>query len=232
MLLKPNKLLVNLLASGLFLSSTVEASVFTINTEIAANGKESTTGTLLKKNGATQNGKEQTWVNFSSKEGGFSVDFPKNPEHVHQKIDIPKTDLSIEYDTFVSEPSESVVYVVSVWNYPAEIDMSKPEVNLQDGFSGMLSALPGSQVLNMNMGDLQGFKALEFLVKNDEIYFQGKLILVYNTLYQVFTVYKESEKQNMTKNYRRFIDSFKILNPESHKVAPKNGKGSIKKMHV
>lgn len=159
------------------------------------------------------------WKQFTSADGGFSVSFPKLPDHVHQKIDIPKTDLSIEYDTYVSEPSESVVYVVSVWHYPSVIDMSKPEVNLQDGFSGMVSALSGSQIQNMKMTEVQGFKALEFLVKNDDIYFQGKLILVYNTLYQVFTVYKS--KEDMTNNYVQFIDSFKILEPEKQRVAPK-----------
>ena len=79
--------------------------------------------------------------------------------------------------------------------------------------------LSGSQIQNMKMTEVQGFKALEFLVKNDDIYFQGKLILVYNTLYQVFTVYKS--KEDMTNNYVQFIDSFKILEPEKQRVAPK-----------
>ncbi|MCC5832588.1 MAG: hypothetical protein JJU12_06055 [Chlamydiales bacterium] len=162
------------------------------------------------------------WTTFTSKEDGFSVDLPKKPERVQQTIDIPKTDLKISYTTYLSEPSDDAVYVISVWNYPAQIDMSKPEVNLQDGFGGMLSALPGSEVMNMRMTEIQGYKALEFLVKNEDIYFQGKLILVHNTLYQVFTVYKNSV--DMSDNYIRFIDSFKLSRPEKRKVAPqKNG---------
>jgi len=159
------------------------------------------------------------WKEFTSAKSGFSVKFPTEPEHVEQKIDIPRTDLSIHYNTYISEPDESVVYVISVWNYPAEIDMSNPEANLQDGFGGMLSALPGSQVVSMQMGEQQGYKALSFLVKNDEIYFQGKLILVYNTLYQVFAVYKG--KEEMESSYQEYINSFNLINPEAQKVESK-----------
>ena len=230
-----NKLLVNLLACGLILSSSLDATLLVrsgaSNTTTTSNGNGTTKGngnTLSKKEGNTssKSNTQQNWATFTSKESGFSVSLPQKPEHVHQKIDVPKTDLSIEYDTFVSEPSDSVVYVISVWHYPAAVDMSKPEVNLQDGFGGMLSALPGSQVQNMQMTDVQGFKALEFLVKNEDIYFQGKLILVHNTLYQVFTVYKASEE--MSNSYKRFVDSFKLINPEKNKVAPQNGNASNK----
>ena len=172
---------------------------------------------------------QDSWKAFSAPQSGFSVDLPTQPEHIEQKIDIPKTDLSINYNTYISEPNEDVVYVISVWNYPAEIDMSQPEVNLQDGFGGMLSALPGSQVISMKMGELQGFKALEFLVKNDDIFFQGKLVLVHNTLYQVFTVYKTTA--DMSKDYGHFIDSFKLVHPEKQKVEPA-AKAKSQKMNV
>ncbi|MCH9626458.1 MAG: hypothetical protein S4CHLAM2_00800 [Chlamydiales bacterium] len=199
----PNKLLLNILACGLVLSCPLQG---------ATNGTET----------------KESWKTFTSSEDGFSVELPAEPEHVEQTIEIPKTDLKIDYNTYLSEPSENVVYVISVWNYPSQIDMSKPEVNLQDGFGGMLSALPGSEVADMQMSEVQGFKALEFQVKNEDIFFQGKLILVNNTLYQVFTVYKNTE--DMSQNYERFMDSFKLLNPEKRKAAPANG--SQKKLNV
>jgi hypothetical protein len=151
----------------------------------------------------------ETWQRFTAESNGFSIDLPQKPEHIHQVITIPKTDMKIDYDTYISEPSDKVVYVISVWKYPDAIDMSKPEVNLQDGFGGMLSALPDSEVLQMNMTEVEGNKALEFLVKNEDIFFHGKLILVDNTLYQIFCVYKEEE--NMEENYDHFIDSFRLI---------------------
>lgn len=202
----PNKLLLNILACGLVLSCPLHAAPQT-NTKQHNNSKQT----------------QEKWTTFTAKKDGFSVSLPSQPENIEQTIDIPKTDLKISYNTYLSEPSDSVVYVISVWNYPPQIDMSKPEVNLQDGFGGMLSALPGSEVLNMKMTEVQGYKALEFLVKNDDIYFQGKLILVYNTLYQVFTVYKNT--MDMSENYIRFIDSFKLLEPEKRKPAPQKNNG-------
>ena len=184
-----NKLILNILAVGLFFSSPLLAN---------------------------------DWKLFKSDKCSFQAEFPSNPEHIEQKIDIPRSDLSIRYNTFISEPNASAVYVISVWNYPAEIDMSKPEANLQDGFGGMLSALPGSSVLSMQMGEQQGFKSLSFLVKNDEIYFQGKLVLVHHTLYQVFAVYRSPEKTS--DDYEHFINSFMLVNPDSQKVESKSSK--------
>lgn len=198
-----NKLLLNILACGLIISCPL----------VAAAPKAKTHAT-------------QEWKTFTSTQDGFSIDLPKEPEHVQQTIDIPKSDLKIDYNTYLSEPSDNVVYVVSVWNYPKEIDMSKPEVNLQDGFGGMLSALPGSEVVSMRMTEVDGHKALEFLVKNDDIYFQGKLILVHNTLYQVFSVYKDSI--DMSADYLHFIDSFDLISPDKRKVET----NSTKKMSV
>ncbi len=191
----PNKLLLNVLACGLILTCPLHCE-------------------------AKSSSDQKNWTEFTSQENGFSVELPTQPEHVEQTIDVPRTDLKIHYDTYISEPSDSVVYVISVWNYPSEIDMSKPEVNLQDGFGGMLSALPGSEVKSMQMTEEQDYKALDFLVKNDEIFFQGKLILVYNTLYQVFVVYKDSV--DMKEDYEHFIDSFKLLQPEKRKLDSSN----------
>ncbi len=194
-----NKFLLNILACGLILSSAVQAAT--------------ATDTREKADAATQ--KKVEWKTYSYPESGFSIDLPKKPEQVKQSIDVPKSNLKINYETYLSEPSDNVVYVVSVWNYPAQVDMSKPEVNLQDGFKGMVQALTGSEVQDMKINDFQGYKSLEFLVKNQDIYFQGRLILVHNTLYQVFTVYKKGE--DMSKDYPRFINSFKLINPEKRK---------------
>lgn len=197
-----NNVFVNLLACGLVLSSPVLAAPW----------------------GNKASKESSKWKSFTSTQNNYSVEFPSDPEHMEQVIEVPKTDLKIGYNTYISEPSEEAVYVVSVWDYPEQIDMSKPEINLQDGFGGMLSALPGSEVQNMEMTEVQGHKALKFLVKNEDIYFQGMLLLVNNTLYQVFTVYKEGQSE-MKDNYDHFIKSFKLL--DATKKAKKTKKMNV-----
>lgn len=160
-------------------------------------------------------GKSSSWQEFTAASQGFSVEVPSTPDHIKQKIDIPNTRMILEYNTYISEPSDKVVYVISVWEYPAEVDMSHPEINLQDGFNGMLAALPDARVLSKEISDVQGFKSLEFHVKSEDILFQGKVIIVHNTLYQVFTVYRESV--DMKSDYTRFINSFKLLHPEQQR---------------
>lgn len=211
--------LFKLLTCGLIISFPLQA------TENTSQG-----GSQLSKETVTKSDdSKDTWKSFTSSKGNFTIKLPTEPQEIEQKIDIPKTDLSILYQTYLSEPEENAVYVVSVWTYPPEIDMSRPEVNLQDGFGGMLSALPGAEVLYMQMKDFQGYKGLEFLVKSEDIFFRGMLFLANNVLYQIFTVYKDGTRQEMEemeKNYEHFMGSFHLLKVQ--KASDSSNKKAIK----
>lgn len=196
MALFKNSIITNILVAGSLLTGPLSAAA----------------PSIAKKQEAGSN-----WKQFTSTKSGFNIDLPSSPEHIEQSIEIPQTNLSIEYNTYLSEPNESTVYVVSVWDYPKEIDMSDPKQNLQDGFGGMLSALPNAKVEFMELEKTQGFDSLEFLVRSDDIFFRGKLVLVYHTLYQVFTVYREGVE--MEGDYKKFIESLNFTNPEKHENA-------------
>ncbi|BAE81181.1 conserved hypothetical protein [Chlamydia felis Fe/C-56] len=152
------------------------------------------------------------WKRYDyTKNCGFSAEFPGDPDHSGQIIEIPQSELTIRYDTYVTETqSDNTVYVVSVWEYPEKVDVSRPELNLQEGFSGMLQALPESQVLFMQAKELQGYKALEFWISCEDIYFRGMLVSVNHTLYQVFMVYKNKDAKALDKEYETFTKSFRI----------------------
>lgn len=160
-----------------------------------------------------------SWKRYDyTQESGFAIQFPESPEHSEQVIEVPQSDLAIRYDTYVAEtPSDSTVYVVSVWEYPEKIDISRPELNLQEGFAGMLYALPESQVLYLKATALQGHKALEFWIACDDVYFRGMLVSVNHTLYQVFMVYKGRSPEILDKEYSTFIQSFKVTKVRNSK---------------
>ncbi len=142
---------------------------------------------------------------------GFSAQFPENPDHSGQIIEIPQSDLTIRYDTYVAETkSDGSVYVVSVWEYPESVDIRRPELNLQEGFAGMLQALPESQVLFMKASEMQGHKSLEFWISCEDVFFRGFLISVNHTLYQVFMVYRNKDPKSLDHEYDTFTQSFKI----------------------
>ncbi|WP_213318331.1 hypothetical protein [Chlamydiifrater volucris] len=164
------------------------------------------------------------WKKYDYKDSGFSVELPKEPEYSRQTIEIPQSDITIRYETFVTEPNENLIYVISVWNYPEKIDIGKPEQNLQEGFAGMLSALPESHVLFMQSATHQGHQSLEFWIRNEDIFFRGKLICVDHTLYQVFMVYKSNDAKSLDQEYQQFSSSFHITKPRASKVQSINKK--------
>ncbi len=202
-----NNIFLNVLCIGLFLS------FFSYG--------ESKFSSLIKKDYASKVlviNDNDSWKTFSDKETGFSVSFPCDPITSKKTIEIPQSNISISYNTYVCETNKDSVYVVSVWEYPDQVDISKPEVNLQEGFAGMLSALPESQVLLMKSSERDGFKSLEFWVKNDDIFFRGELVSVNHKLYQVFFVYRDNSEEEVIQDYSKFIESFKISEKQSVKI--------------
>ncbi|ANH78987.1 hypothetical protein Cs308_0817 [Candidatus Chlamydia sanziniae] len=161
---------------------------------------------------------------------GFSVDFPGEPDHSGQIVELPQSEITIRYDTYVTETTEdNSVYVVSVWEYPDKVDISRPELNLQEGFSGMMQALPESQVLFMQATQIQGHKTLEFWISCEDVYFRGMLISVNHTLYQVFIVYKNKDPKALDEEYATFTKSFKITKIREAKTMPSSMR---KKIHL
>ena len=98
------------------------------------------------------------------------------------------------------------------------MDISRPELNLQEGFAGMLQALPECQVLFMQATQVQGHKALEFWVSCEDVYFRGILVSVNHTLYQVFMVYKNKNPKALDKEYETFSKSFTVTKVKESKT--------------
>ena len=129
-----------------------------------------------------------SWKRYDyTQECGFSVQFPELPEHSGQVIEVPQSDLSIRYDTYVAETfSDNTVYVVSVWEYPEKVDISKPELNLQEGFAGMLYALPESQVLYLKATSMQAFAHISSGQANGTVMMEGLATALGTTIVGLF----------------------------------------------
>ncbi|WP_407473256.1 hypothetical protein ACH8ZP_01140 [Chlamydia pneumoniae] len=170
-----------------------------------------------------------SWKRYDyTSSSGFSVEFPGEPDHSGQIVEVPQSEITIRYDTYVTETHpDNTVYVVSVWEYPEKVDISRPELNLQEGFSGMMQALPESQVLFMQARQIQGHKALEFWIVCEDVYFRGMLISVNHTLYQVFMVYKNKNPQALDKEYEAFSQSFKITKIREPRTIPSSVKKKV-----
>ena len=74
----------------------------------------------------------------------------------------------------------------------------------------MLASTDGNKLVSSNLTYSNGYRALDFLVSNnDTVYMKGKIIMAGQTLYQIMVGY-ESQNYNED-NYIKFMSSF-VLN--------------------
>lgn len=152
----------------------------------------------------------EEWKVFNSTLGQFQVTFPSYPTHETDNIQILDSTITFKYDSYLTETSDGTTYFVSTVTYPFEIDTSSPETNLEGSLNGMVASSEGSEVVFSGFTYFDGYRALDYKIKNtnENIYLQGKIILVDQTLYQLMVSY---ELVNFNKtNYDKFINSFEL----------------------
>lgn len=152
----------------------------------------------------------EEWKVFNSALGQFQATFPTYPTHETDNIQIPDSSITLKYDSYLSETSDGTTYFVNTVTYSSEIDTSNPETNLEGSLNGMVASSEGNEVISSNFTYFEGYRALDYKIKNtsENIYLQGKIILVNQTLYQLMVAY---ESGNFNKNnYDKFINSFEL----------------------
>ena len=152
----------------------------------------------------------EEWKVFNSTLGQFQVTFPSYPTHETDNIQILDSTITFKYDSYLTETSDGTTYFVSTVTYPFEIDTSSPETNLEGSLNGMVASSEVSEVVFSGFTYFDGYRALDYKIKNtnENIYLQGKIILVDQTLYQLMVSY---ELVNFNKtNYDKFINSFEL----------------------
>jgi hypothetical protein len=155
----------------------------------------------------TQNTSIQ-WQPYSYKENNFSVSLPSAPQHTHQELSLPNSQLKIPYDIYVSDPTDKTSYLVGVAQYPTEVNVSVPENNLKAAVNGTLGSTPGGKLISSEMTTVTNFPAIDFSIEGVNYHMKGRYILVGHTLYQLMLAYDKNI--NVDKDYSTFVDSFKI----------------------
>lgn len=149
-----------------------------------------------------------SWKEFNSPVGKFKATFPSYPAHKTDNIDTG-TGLTLKYDTYTGETSDGTSYMVNMVVYPAKVDTSNPETNLEGSLNGMLASNDANKLISSNLTYSNGYRALDFLILNNgTVYLKGKIIMAGQTLYQVMVAY-ESKNYNES-NYSKFMNSFNL----------------------
>lgn len=143
---------------------------------------------------------------FTSTEGGFSADFPREPEEATQSASEAGLDLTVHF--FTSETDDYAVSVGYV-DYPAELSSVDPKQVLSGVAQGAAGNVGGSEVSRNDPGTFLGLDAVDYEVKADGAELQAKAFLKDNRMYILQAV---SERlSDADAEYDRMVESFKLL---------------------
>jgi hypothetical protein len=157
---------------------------------------------------AAQDPLHSIWQDFHSVVGKCTLKFPVTPEHITEKMTMPKEGYDLQYDAYISTKDKKSVYMLLVAQYPEFVDQSFAQVSLEGFLNGILSNNPGNQLLYADLILFNGYEALDFFIRTGPVYFKGRAIMVKNNLYLMAM---ECEVQNYDEGgYNFFINSFKL----------------------
>lgn len=149
-----------------------------------------------------------TWKDFNSTLGNFSASFPVYPSHESTPQDIPGVG-KVNTETYSADQTDGTTYMVSFTTFPKIVDTSVPENNLEGSINGTIQGVGGT-LISSKFSSLGDHKAVDYLIHitEDDMFLQGKNILVDHTIYQIGVAY--GSKNSVNAQSDRFINSFQL----------------------
>ena len=149
----------------------------------------------------------ESWKEFYSPVGRFTASFPTYPEHEKNELEIEGAGVTVAYDSYSSVTPDGTAYIISISEYPAEIDTATPEVNLEGALNGMIQSREGNELVSSGMTTFGEYTAMEYHIQNplDGVTLKGQSIMRGQTLYQMVVAYETNAYDDDA--YQRFLDS-------------------------
>jgi hypothetical protein len=155
-----------------------------------------------------QNPRETAWQDFHSAVGNCSMQFPKYPDHLSEKMRLPEEGFDLKYDAYISAIDQKTVFLLLIAQYPDFVDESYARMSLEGFLNGILTHNPNNQLIFADLSLVDGHEALDFFIRTGSVYFKGRAIMVKNSLYLMAM---ECEVQNYDEtHYNRFVGSFEL----------------------
>lgn len=150
---------------------------------------------------------KSSWKEFNSTLGNFQASFPVYPTHETEPLSLEGYALSMEM--YGAEESNGNYYFINFTTYPAQVDTSIPENNLEGSVNGTVQSIDGS-LFSSKFIYLGSHKAIEYLIykKDGSAYIKGRNIMVGQTLYQIGVVYEPVNSSNV--QFDKFVNSFQL----------------------
>ncbi|MEN9343226.1 MAG: hypothetical protein RLZZ453_13 [Chlamydiota bacterium] len=150
------------------------------------------------------------WQEFYSPVGKCTMQFPKYPDHLSEKMRLPKEGFDLKYDAYISAVDQKTVFLLLVAQYPDFVDESYARMSLEGFLNGILTHNPNNQLIFADLSLVGGHEALDFFIRTGGVYFKGRALMVKNSLYLMAM---ECEVQNYDEShYKKFVESFALSN--------------------
>ena len=149
------------------------------------------------------------WQDFVSSGGNYKVSFPSYPQHVSETLKLQGGKVSIKYDAYIAEQGVEALYMVLIAQYPKTHVRPDPEAGLKAFLNGILSHGEGSQLVEVEWQEFQGFSAVDFLVDNAGILLRGRAVMVDNSLYLI--AMESHQSRFRAENFKYFVETFSLV---------------------
>ena len=149
------------------------------------------------------------WVHYTSKEAGFSADFPAKPTQEQKVLEITSVRRNLNYDEFMARSNENVVYSISYIELPKKWGVFSSSTLLKGALTVITESSFEAKLASKSLTSFMHHPALNFHIKEGENEIKGRLVLVGTTLYKLSVTYNPSQTtQDTDLNIDQFLNSF------------------------
>lgn len=151
-----------------------------------------------------------TWIEFVPASGLFKVKLPMKPQYGKDSVPIPHTNLTRRYDIYASEKVDGTLFLISVITYPKEADISSVDEIFKQNLDALLISRHDNKLHSIASNAFHTYKSIDFQFGNKDFDILGKEIQSGHIMYMLTYITRKDELDHQ--EFKRFIDSFEILN--------------------
>jgi uncharacterized RDD family membrane protein YckC len=153
-----------------------------------------------------QNMTKDGWVQYSSKDERFTVNFPEKPEVETLSLDIPNSDNSLDLNEV--RTTGKVEFSVSYLELPRKWRIFSATTLLKGAMNVIVGNMSEAQMLEKRHVKYKNYPGMDFRIKQGDSEVEGRLILVGSTLYKLTITRPQEVAHN--EQHENFLESFEL----------------------
>lgn len=153
-----------------------------------------------------QNMTKTGWVQYSSEDEKFTVNFPEKPEFETISLDVPNSDKTFDFNEVRTKGT--VEFSVSYLELPRKWRIFSGTTLLKGAMNVIVQNMPEAQILDRKHVKYKNYPGMDFRMKQGDSEIEGRLILVGSTLYKLTITRPQEIAHN--EHHDNFLNSFDL----------------------